>query len=157
MASAKPAVAVIRQPYLYFCCCLVLLSTGLPLKERRKMQSAANAYSETAMNGLSPREAEAAALMKSANQLQAAKEKWNDDQGEVANALYFNRQLWILLTSAVADKENPLPLEIRNNVGSLGSFVFRQTMDIEANPEAEKLDDLISINRQLAAGLQGNA
>ena len=95
--------------------------------------------------------------MKSANQLQAAKEQWSDDMGDVANALYFNRQLWILLTSAVADAENPLPVEVRNNVGSLGTFVFKHTMEIESDPEAAKLDDLISINRELAAGLQGNA
>ena len=121
------------------------------------MQSAAQAYGETAINGLTPREAEAAALMKSANQLQAAKEQWSQDKGDVANALYFNRQLWILLTSAAADRENPLPLEIRNNVGNLGAFVFKQTMDIEAEPEPSKLDELITINRELAAGLQGNA
>ncbi len=119
--------------------------------------AAAKAYGQTAVNGLTPREAEAAALMKSANQLQAAKDQWSDDMGDVANALYFNRQLWILLTSAVADKENPLPLDIRNNVGNLGTFVFKHTMDIETDPDAAKLDDLISINRELAAGLQGNA
>ena len=119
--------------------------------------TAAQAYGQTAVNGLSPREAEAAALMKSANQLQAAKEQWAEDMGDVANALYFNRQLWILLTSAVADKDNALPLEVRNDVGNLGTFVFKQTLDIEIEPEATKLDDLISINRELAAGLQGHA
>jgi flagellar protein FlaF len=121
------------------------------------MQNAAEAYAQTAVNSLSPREAEAAALIKSANQLQSAKEQWTEDHGDVANALYFNRQLWILLTTAVADKENPLPLDIRNNVGNLGTFVFKHTMDIEAEPEPAKLDDLISINRELAAGLQGSA
>ncbi len=121
------------------------------------MQSAAQAYGQTAINGLTPREAEAAALTKSANQLQAAKEQWSEDMGDVANALYFNRQLWILLTSAVADNENALPLDLRNNVGNMGTFVFKQTLDIEIKPEAAKLDELISINRELAAGLQGNA
>jgi len=121
------------------------------------MQSAAHAYAQTANVAMTPREAEAAALLKSATLLQSAKDQWSDDQGDVANALYFNRQLWILLTSAVADKDNPLPLETRNNVGSLGAFVFKQTMDIEVSPEADKLDALISINRDLAAGLHDNA
>ena len=119
--------------------------------------AAAQAYGQTAVNGMSPREAEASALMKSANQLQAAKEQWTEDMGDVANALYFNRQLWILLTTAIADNENELPVDVRNNVGNLGTFVFKHTMDIESEPEAAKLDDLISINRELAAGLQGNA
>ena len=122
------------------------------------MQNAATqAYGDAAISGMSPRQAEASALMKSANQLQAAKEQWSEDMGDVANALYFNRQLWILLTSAVADPENPLPLDLRNNVGSLGTFVFKHTMDIESAPEAAKLDELISINRELATGLQGSA
>ncbi len=122
------------------------------------MQNAATqAYGQAAVSGMTPRQAEASALMKSANQLQAAKEQWSDDMGDVANALYFNRQLWILLTSAVADPENALPLDLRNNVGSLGTFVFKHTMDIEAAPEAIKLDELITINRDLAAGLQGTA
>lgn len=121
------------------------------------MHSAAHAYQQTATSALTPREAEAAALTKSANLLQAAKEGWSEDRGEVANALYFNRQLWVLLASAVSDKDNPLPLEIRNNVGSLGAFVFKTTLDIEALPEAGKLDALININRELAAGLRGHA
>ena len=122
------------------------------------MQNAATqAYGQAAVNGMSPRQAEASALMKSANQLQAAKEQWSDDMGDVANALYFNRQLWVLLTSAVADPENGLPADLRNNVGSLGTFVFKHTMEIEAAPEATKLDELITINRDLAAGLQGSA
>jgi flagellar protein FlaF len=121
------------------------------------MYSAAAAYQQTAMSALTPREAEAAALTKSANMLQAAKDQWHQDQGEVANALYFNRQLWVFLSTAVADKDNPLPLDIRNNVGSLGTFVFKTTLDIEAAPEADKLDALIDVNRQLAAGLRGSA
>ncbi len=119
--------------------------------------AAAHAYGQTAVNTMTPRQAEASALMKSANQLQAAKEQWSDDMGDVANALYFNRQLWILLTSAVADPENALPADLRNNVGSLGTFVFKHTMDIEAAPEAAKLDELIAINRDLASGLQSAA
>jgi flagellar protein FlaF len=121
------------------------------------MHSSALAYQQTAVAALTPREAEASALTKSANLLQAARDQWDQDQGSIANALYFNRQLWILLSSAVADKDNPLPLEIRNNVGSLGAFVFKTTLDIEAAPEADKLDALININRQLAAGLRGHA
>lgn len=121
------------------------------------MYSAAHAYQQAAVTTLSPREAEAAALTKSANLLQAAKDQWSNDNGDVANALYFNRQLWVLLSSAVTDKDSPLPLTIRNNVGSLGAFVFKTTLDIEAAPEAGKLDALIDINRQLAAGLRGQA
>ena len=122
------------------------------------MQNAATqAYGQAAVSGMTPRQAEASALMKSANQLEAAKNQWSQDMGDVANALYFNRQLWILLTSAVSDPENALPIELRNDVGSLGTFVFKHTMDIESAPEAAKLDELISINRELAAGLQGTA
>jgi flagellar protein FlaF len=134
----------------------ITLHVGLLFEGAFEMHSAAQAYAQTATANLSPRDAEAAALLKSANQLQTAKDHWDQDQGDVANALYFNRQLWILLSSSVADQNNPLPVEIRNNVANLGTFVFKHTLDIEARPEADKLDQLININRELAAGLQGN-
>ena len=58
----------------------------------------------------------------------------------------------ILATSAT-NPENPLPVGLRQNVANLGIFVFKQTLAILADPKPEKLDSLIRINRELAAGL----
>jgi flagellar protein FlaF len=46
-----------------------------------------------------------------------------------------------------------LPVGLRQNVANLGIFVFKQTLAILADPKPEKLDSLIRINRELAAGL----
>ena len=44
-------------------------------------------------------------------------------------------------------------LEIRNNIANLGAFVCKHSLDIMVKPEKKKLDILIEINREIAAGL----
>jgi hypothetical protein len=46
-----------------------------------------------------------------------------------------------------------VPEPIRGNVLSLAAFVDRQTLQMLADPSADKLTALISINRELAGGL----
>ena len=41
----------------------------------------------------------------------------------------------------------------RNNIANLGVFIFNHTVDTLAAPAKEKLDILIEINREIAAGL----
>jgi flagellar protein FlaF len=52
--------------------------------------------------------------------------------------------------------ENPLPVEIRNNILTLSLFVDKRIIDVMANPEPEKLKIVIDINLNLAAGLRGS-
>ena len=59
--------------------------------------------------------------------------------------------------SAVTSNDNPLPTDLRQNVANLGLFVCKQTMAILADPKPQNLGSLISINRELAAGLLGRA
>ncbi|MGI9570793.1 MAG: flagellar biosynthesis regulator FlaF, partial [Desulfobulbia bacterium] len=72
-------------------------------------------------------------------------------------ALYYNRQLWTIFLGSVSDVENPLPIEIKNNIASLGIFVLNHTIDIQVNPTPEKLASLININRDIASGLHNKA
>jgi flagellar protein FlaF len=58
---------------------------------------------------------------------------------------------------AVAEDSSPLPLEIRNNVASLGVFIFKHSLDVQDDPAPEKLLPLININKEMAAGLQNAA
>jgi flagellar protein FlaF len=60
------------------------------------------------------------------------------------------------VTSATSP-DNPLPPGVRQNVANLGLFVFNHTLAIMANPRPESLGSLITINRELAAGLLGRA
>lgn len=119
------------------------------------MQNAAQAYSSTAKHTITPREREAALLMKSAAQMQHVQDNWDGDKESLRHALQFNRKLWTVFVSSVSDTENPLPTPIKNNIASLGVFIFRHTVSIQARPEPEKLGVLISINKDIAAGLRG--
>jgi flagellar biosynthesis activator protein FlaF len=69
--------------------------------------------------------------------------------------LRYNRRLWVILVSAVTSSDNPLPVQVRQNVANLGLFVFNETVELTAQPDLVKLESLIDINRQIAAGLLG--
>jgi flagellar protein FlaF len=117
-------------------------------------QQAALAYQQVAKRTGSPREVEANLLSKSAANLQRIRENWEHSQGELYGALKFNRKLWNVFLTSVTRSDSPLPKPIRENVANLGIFVLRHTIRTEANPQASKLDVLININRELAAGLR---
>jgi flagellar protein FlaF len=120
------------------------------------MQSAAQAYSKVATQTCSQRELEANLLLRAASQMQAVAKNWDGRKSDdLHNALRYNRRLWVILVSAVTSSDNPLPVETRQNVANLGLFVFNETVELTAQPDLAKLESLIDINRQIAAGLLG--
>lgn len=122
------------------------------------MHEGVETYAQTARITKSPRELEGSLLLKAASQLQRLKESWatGEDPGDSNAVLYYNRRLWTIFVSSVARDDNPLPLEIKNNIASLGAFIFYQTLMVQKNPAPEKLTTLININREVAAGLHGS-
>ncbi|WP_163434488.1 flagellar biosynthesis regulator FlaF, partial [Escherichia coli] len=80
---------------------------------------------------------------------------WPGAHGEMSHALNFNRKPWTLLTTSATRAENPLPLEIKNNIANLGIFILNRSLEMEIEPAPEKLNVLVSINRNIAAGLSG--
>ena len=119
------------------------------------MQSAAQAYGKVSRQIASPRELEANLLLRAAAQLQAVRDSWQDRQGELEEALFFNRKLWTILMTSVTSADNPLSVEIRQNIANLGLFVMKQTVAMTGEPHPDKLRSLVNINRELAAGLLG--
>jgi len=117
------------------------------------MQDATQAYRKVATQISSPRELEAILLQRSASQLQAVRDNWNNNRDALQDALFNNRQLWLVFLTSVTRAENPLPVEIRQNVANLGLFVLNHTLTMMTDPRQEQLDSLISINREVAAGL----
>ncbi len=117
------------------------------------MMYAANAYARTSQSAVSPREAEAAVLMKAARQLQAVQDDWTNQAGALNAALVFNQKVWTVIATAATDADSPLPADIQRNIADLAVFVFRRVIDTMADPRPEKLAALISINHHLAAGL----
>ncbi|MDB5558844.1 MAG: flagellar protein FlaF [Enterovirga sp.] len=92
--------------------------------------------------------------MKAATRLQSIRDEWGARQSDLSEALTYNRRLWTVLVSSVTRPENPLPDPIKANIGSLGLFIFNQTLAIHAEPEPTKLGVLVTINREIAAGLR---
>jgi flagellar protein FlaF len=119
------------------------------------MQLAAQAYGKVANQTSGPRELEADLLLKAAARLQAASDGWDASRDQIDEALLYNRKLWSIFLGSVTRADNPLPAMVRQNVANLGIFVLNQTLSLIAEPKREKLCSLISINRELAAGLLG--
>lgn len=96
--------------------------------------------------------------MKAAARLQLVKDEWQQSSlAQRDDALTYNRKLWTILVTSATNGDNPLPQEIKNNIASLGVFVFKQTMEAMADEEGNKLNSLISINRAIAEGLRARA
>jgi flagellar biosynthesis activator protein FlaF len=121
------------------------------------MRHGAQAYGEVAKQTANPREREADMLLDAAAKLQLIRDGWDNKQTDLDAALLYNRKLWSIFTASVTSPQNPLPVDVRENVANIGLFVFRQTLAILADRRPEKLAPLININRQLAAGLLGRA
>ncbi len=119
------------------------------------MHHAANAYARVANSALSPREAEAAVLLKAATRLQSVQDNWTGSAEALNEALTFNQRVWTVIAGAATETDSPLPPTLKQNVAGLAVFVFKRTVDTMVQPQAEKLAPLIRINRELAAGLRG--
>src|SRR3954466_10343156 len=121
------------------------------------MSTAAQAYARTAQASTPAREIEAQALLKAAKQLQEVQSNWAGPANRMHAALLCNRRLWSIFMSAAESNANPQPMEIRQNIANIGVFVMKQTVDMQASPEPQKLNSLIEINCNIAAGLSGRA
>jgi len=119
------------------------------------MHSAAQAYGQVARKIASPRELEADLLLKAASRLQAVHDGWDGTRPQLTDALIYNRKLWEIFLGSVTEPSSPLPVEVRQNIANLGLFIMGQTMKIMGEPGPERLRSLISINREIAAGLLG--
>jgi flagellar protein FlaF len=103
---------------------------------------------------VNPRDLEADLLSKSATRFQHIRDDWNAGTDDLFGALQFNRRLWnIFMNSAMRD-DSPLPMDVRQNVANLGLFVLKHSLAVQIEPAARKLDVLININREVAAGLR---
>ena len=118
---------------------------------------AVQAYQQTARQTVAPRDLEANLLSMAAAHFQRIRNDWDLLATELPNALKFNRKLWTVFVTSVTEPESQLPLPVRQNIANLGIFVLSQTAELQMEPIPEKLDILVKINRELAAGLRGDA
>ncbi len=107
---------------------------------------------------MSGRELEAHVLLKAAAILKECQDQWGQEgQFErLDESLRYNQRLWTLFQAELSDEASALPKSLRQDLLNLSVFIDKRTFDIMAYPEREKLDILISINRNIAEGLSGN-
>jgi flagellar protein FlaF len=104
-----------------------------------------------------PRELEATLLLQAAARLQTVRDSWGKNSSQLDDALLYNRKLWSVFLSEMTDGNNPMPRAVRQNVANIGLFVMNHTVKVMGDPRPQHLGALISINRELAAGLLGRA
>jgi flagellar biosynthesis activator protein FlaF len=121
------------------------------------MRSAAQTYKNVSRQTASPRDLEANLLLQAAARLQTVHDAWDKNRPQLDDALLYNRRLWSVFLSEATDVNNPLPKEVRQNVANLGLFVMNQTVAMMSDPRPEHLGSLITINREVAAGLLGRS
>jgi flagellar protein FlaF len=118
------------------------------------MNYASTAYARTANEIASPRELEASLLLQAAAKFQAIVETWTEKRSELNDALLYNRRLWTILVDSVIRDDCRLPPELRDNLKTLGAFVMCETFSMMTEPRQKHLDNMININRRIAAGLR---
>ncbi|MCI5060237.1 MAG: flagellar biosynthesis regulator FlaF [Alphaproteobacteria bacterium] len=124
-----------------------------------KHAAAAGAYSSNVQkNTPDQRELEAHVLIKSAKFLQDIQNNWDDVTPEMLEeTLKYNRQVWMIFyDTAIENPEENRPNDLRSNIVNLANFIFKRELEIISNPSKDKLDILININREIAAGLMAS-
>ncbi len=119
------------------------------------MSQALNAYQRTAKQSASGRELEANLLMQAAAQMQRAQQTMAADRTEIEQAVEYNRRLWTVLVTSVIAEDNPIPVEIKQNFVNLTAYVMKKSVQIIAKPTPAAVEQLVSINSDIAAGLRG--
>jgi flagellar protein FlaF len=116
-------------------------------------QHASQVYAKSAIETSDRRELEANLLLRAAAQLQNVKDHWSEKPPGLSEALLYNRRLWITFIDAVSSDQNKLPASVRQNILNIGGFVLAEICSLMTKPNPTHLENLIRINRTLAAGL----
>ena len=119
-------------------------------------QEAIAAYTTNQRQDESVRDTEAHALLSCANRLEIARQP---DCGAAFfnDALHHNQQLWTLFQACLCESDNPLPREIKTLLLNLSIYIDKVTFQAISEGNPDLLSSLITINRNIAAGLRKNA
>ena len=114
------------------------------------------AYETVNKKTMPGREIEAAVLTKAARKLKDCQENWNanDRDQQLNDALKFNQLVWSILQGELKKNDTPLDKQLRADLLRLSSFVDRRIFETMAEPSPEKLNIVININNNIAAGLR---
>ena len=116
------------------------------------------AYESVSNATRSGREIEAAVLTKAAMKLKACQDDWDapDRDNRLDEALKYNQRIWSIFQSELSRENHELPKKLRLDILRLAAFIDRRIFETMAFPEPDKLNIVININNNLAAGLRGS-
>lgn len=116
------------------------------------------AYENVETATRSGREIEAAVLTKAAVKLKECQDNWDapDREHKLEEALKYNQRIWSIFQSELSREDHDMPKKLRLDILRLAAFVDRRLFETMAFPEPEKLNMVIRINNNLAAGLRGS-
>jgi flagellar protein FlaF len=119
--------------------------------------NALNAYKSVEKATASGREMEARVLTEAASKLRVCQKKWADSgRTEMLDeALKYNQRIWTIFQAELGREDNPLPDHIKLDLLRLSSFIDKRIFETMGSPGIEKLNILIKINENIAAGLRG--
>jgi flagellar protein FlaF len=122
------------------------------------LQNGVKYYQSVERESLSGRETEARVLMQAALKLIDCQNNWNaaDRNHCLDEALQYNQKIWSIFQAELSNPNNPLPNEIKLNLLHLSRFIDKRIIKIMTSPSPEKLDIIIKINQNIAAGLRGS-
>ncbi|MCP4748713.1 MAG: flagellar biosynthesis regulator FlaF [Desulfobacteraceae bacterium] len=120
--------------------------------------NAVKAYQSVDKTTMSGRETEARVLTQAALKLLDCQRTWDDpDRNKrLDEALRYNQRIWNIFQMEIASKDNPLPANLKRDLLLLSRFIDKRIFDTMAFPATEKLNILIKINQNIAAGLRGS-
>ncbi len=119
---------------------------------------AVNAYRQVDKTTISGRETEARVLTEAALKLKKCQENWggNDLDAQLDEALRYNQKIWSLFQGELEREDNPLPGKLKIDILRLAAFIDKRIFEVMAFPSPEKLNIIININQNIAAGLRGS-
>jgi flagellar protein FlaF len=115
------------------------------------------AYGTAQKTTMSGREIEAAALTKAAMKLKDCQANWDaaDRDSMLYEALRMNQMVWSIFQAELAKEDNPLQKQLKQDILSLSVFIDKRIIEVLSDPSPEKLNIIIEINLNIAAGLRG--
>lgn len=107
---------------------------------------------------MSGRELEASVLTKAGLMLKAVQDNWDapDREAKMLEAIKFNQKVWSFFQAELSEPANPMPKELRQDLLNLSLFIDKRFFEVMAFPSAEKLNIVVDINFNIAAGLRTN-
>jgi len=93
-------------------------------------------------------------LRRTADRMEAVKRP-GATREQVLDAVRLNWRLWSIIQTEQSEPDCDTPPNIRTGLQDLGVFVNKRSIELMSSADPKLLDVLITINRNIAAGLLG--